>query len=158
MTAADGQPVDAAEIIDLLGLIPHPEGGWYRETWRATPITGSPESPESPGERAAGTAIYFLLIAGEVSHWHRVDAAETWHFYAGAPLEVWISTDGEDRELHLLGLDLMGGERPQVVVPPGAWQSASTRGDFTLVGCTVVPGFTFDAFELAPEGWEPRPS
>jgi predicted cupin superfamily sugar epimerase len=152
MSVLGGQPVDAAEIIDLLGLVPHPEGGWYRETWRAEPGDGDPDG------RSGGTAIYFLLVAGELSNWHRVDAAETWHFYAGAPLELWISSDGADRELHLLGLDLLAGERPQVVVPPGAWQSASSRGDYTLVGCTVVPGFTFDGFELAPEGWEPRPS
>lgn len=152
MSVLGGQPVDAAEIIDLLGLVPHPEGGWYRETWRAAPAGGDPDG------RSAGTAIYFLLVAGELSHWHRVDAAETWHFYAGAPLELWISADGAARELHLVGIDLLAGERPQVVVPPGAWQSASSRGDYTLVGCTVVPGFTFDGFELAAEGWEPRPS
>jgi uncharacterized protein len=151
MSRPGGQPADAAEIIDLLGLVPHPEGGWYRETWRSESMSGQPQG------RAAGTAIYFLLIAGERSHWHRVDAAETWHYYAGAPLELWISTDDVGRELHVLGTDLLAGERPQVVVPPGVWQSATSRGDFTLVGCTVVPGFSFDGFELAPDDWQPRP-
>jgi uncharacterized protein len=152
MSAPGGPPVDAAEIIDELGLVRHPEGGWYRETWRSEPMPGHPAG------RAAGTAIYYLLVAGERSDWHRVDAAETWHHYAGAPLELWLSTDDGSPELHLLGVDLMAGERPQVVVPPGVWQSAATRGDYTLVGCTVVPGFTFDGFELAPDGWEPGPS
>ena len=152
MSAPGGGPLDAADIIDLLGLVPHPEGGWYRETWRSDPRAGDASG------RAAGTSIYFLLVAGERSHWHRVDAAETWHFYSGAPLELWVSTDGEQSELHTVGLDLMAGERPQVVVPPGAWQAAATRGDYTLVGCTVVPGFTFDGFELAPPGWEPGSS
>ena len=152
MTASGGAPLAAADIIDLLGLVPHPEGGWYRETWRSDPRAGDASG------RAAGTSISFLLVAGERSHWHRVDAAETWHFYSGAPLELWVSTDGEQSELHTVGLDLMAGERPQVVVPPGAWQAAATRGDYTLVGCTVVPGFTFDGFELAPPGWEPGSS
>jgi predicted cupin superfamily sugar epimerase len=153
MTAPSGPPpLAAAEIIDLLGLVPHPEGGWYRETWH------SPEAADDASGRALGTAIYFLLVAGERSHWHRVDAAETWHFYDGSPLELWISPDGVHEELHLVGLDLMAGERPQVVVPPGAWQSATSRGDYTLVGCTVVPGFSFDGFELAPDGWEPHPA
>jgi len=144
--------MDAAEIIDLLGLIPHPEGGWYAETWRSPAIGGD----SVDGARAAGTAIYFLLVAGERSHWHRVDAAETWHHYDGAPLELWMAADEHTRpELHLLGTDLVVGERPQVVVPSGEWQAAWSRGDWTLVGCTVVPGFEFAGFELAPEGWEP---
>ncbi len=135
-----------AEIIDALGLVPHPEGGWYRETWRA----------EADGEgRARGTAIYYLLVAGERSHWHRVDAVETWHHYSGGPLELWISTNGVDRELHVLGTELRAGERPQVGVPAGAWQAANPRADYTLVGCTVVPGFEFDGFELAPPDWQP---
>jgi len=135
-----------AEIIDTLALIPHPEGGWYRETWSAeTAHDGRPE----------GTAIYFLLVAGERSHWHRVDAAETWHHYAGDPLDLWVSVDGVTRELQVLGTDLMAGERPQQVVPAGAWQAANSRGDFTLVGCTVVPGFDFAGFELAPPDWQP---
>ncbi len=138
--------MDAAEIIDTLGLIPHPEGGWYRETWRAE---------AAPDERSPGTAIYYLLTSGERSHWHRVDAAETWHHYAGGALELWISAEGSHRELHVLGTDLLAGERPQVVVPPGAWQAANPRGDFALVGCTVVPGFDFSGFELAPPAWQP---
>lgn len=141
--------MDAAEIIDTLGLIPHPEGGWYRETWKGD---------DGPDGRALGTAIYYLLTAGEHSHWHRVDAVETWHHYAGGPLELWISSDGHDRELHVVGTDLQAGERPQVEVPHGAWQSANSRGPFTLVGCTVVPGFTFAGFELAAPGWQPGPA
>ncbi len=132
----------------MLGMLPHPEGGHYVETWRAD---------ASPDERPAGTAIYFLLQAGERSGWHRVDAAEAWHFYAGAPLELSIaSDDGRGAATHhRLGDDLVGGERPQVVVPVGAWQAARTLGDWTLVGCTVAPGFRFEGFELAPPGWEP---
>ena len=136
----------AAEIIDLLGLAPHPEGGHYRETWRA-------DTPE--GTRAPGTAIYFLLSEGERSHWHRVDAAEIWHWYAGAALEIECSTAGQGREAHRLGPDLAAGERPQLIVPPGAWQAAHTLGAWTLVGCTVSPGFEFSGFELAAPDWEP---
>ncbi|HEY5155140.1 MAG TPA: cupin domain-containing protein [Acidimicrobiales bacterium] len=138
--------MEPAEIIDALGLIPHPEGGWYRETWR---------SAEVDDERALGTAIYYLLVAGEHSHWHRVGATETWHHYAGGPLELWISRDGVERELVVLGTDLTGGERPQAVVPAGAWQAANPREAFALVGCTVVPGFDFADFELAPPDWQP---
>ena len=104
--------------------------------------------------RAASTAIYFLLARGERSHWHRVDAAEVWHFYAGAPLELDIAAAGR-RERVALGGDLTAGQRPQAVVPAHAWQAAQTRGDWTLVGCTVAPGFEFAKFELAPNGWEP---
>ncbi|HWA18595.1 MAG TPA: cupin domain-containing protein [Devosia sp.] len=134
----------AAEIIALLELKPHPEGGWYRETF----------VDAIPGGRARSTAIYFLLEAGQISHWHRVDAAELWHWHAGAPLELSIATAGR-RETLTLGADLPGGERPQGVVPPGAWQSARSRGQWTLVGCTVAPGFEFSRFELAPPGWQP---
>jgi uncharacterized protein len=141
--------VDAGEIIDLLGLVPHPEGGWYTETWRGAASQDS--------TRAAGTAIYFLLVDGQQSHWHRVDAVEIWHHYLGDALELWLSADGENQELHLLGPDLESGERPQIAVPEGVWQSAVSRGPFTLVGCTVAPGFEFEGFELAPEGWEPSP-
>jgi uncharacterized protein len=141
--------MDAETIIATLGLRPHPEGGYYAETWRA---------PGAPGERPAGSAIYFLLCAGETSAWHRVDAAEAWHFYAGAPLSLRIRDGGgaTDPVAHRLGMDLEAGERPQVVVPAGAWQSATSLGPWTLVGCTVSPAFTFDGFELAPPGWEPR--
>lgn len=133
-------------IVERLGLQPHPEGGWYRETWRA----GAPG-----GQRAAGTAIYYLLEAGQVSRWHRVDAAEIWHWYGGAALELTLSPDGRECETAILGADIEAGERPQVVVPPGCWQSAFPRGGYTLAGCTVSPGFEFEAFELAPEGWAP---
>ena len=140
--------MDADGIIELLGLRPHPEGGWYAETWRAEAATG---------ERAAGTAIHFLLRAGEASHWHRVDAAEIWHWYAGAPLELRIAPGDGDTPgaAHRLGPDLGAGERPQIVVPVGDWQAARSLGDWTLVGCTVSPGFRFEGFELAPPGWEP---
>jgi uncharacterized protein len=142
--------VDASEIIDSLGLVPHPEGGWYSETWR---------HDEGPDGRGHASAIYFLLVAGERSHWHRVQGAEMWHFYDGAPLELWMARTEESRaDLHLLGTDLLAGERPQILVPPGWWQAAASRGDYTLVGCTVAPGFAFSEFELAPEGWAPSPS
>jgi len=137
----------AADIIRLLDLKPHPEGGHFRETFRDTrPING----------RAASTAIYFLLAAGERSHWHRVDAAEAWHWYAGAPLvlELVDTQAGPIRHVKL-GADLAAGERPQAVVPAGVWQAAETLGDWTLVGCTVAPGFEFSGFELAPKGWKP---
>ena len=138
--------VRAADIVKALGLQPHPEGGWYAETWRA----GAGES-----ERASGTAIYYLLEAGQRSHWHRIDAAEVWHFYAGAPLTLSISKDGQEAEHFTLGADLAAGERPQLIVPPNAWQSADSNGAFTLVGCTVSPGFVFDTFEMAPKDWAP---
>lgn len=138
----------AREIIEALGLEPHPEGGWYRETWRA-------EAP--PGERAAGTAIYYLLEAGDVSHWHRVDAAEVWHWYAGGPLSLTVSPDGHDAESAILGPEIAAGQRPQRIVPAGWWQTATSLGAFTLVGCTVAPGFTFDGFEMAPPDWRPTP-
>jgi predicted cupin superfamily sugar epimerase len=142
----------AADIIRLLGLEPHPEGGHFRETFR--------DRADSTG-RAASTAIYFLLARGERSHWHRVDAAEAWHHYAGAPLMLEISKDGDGGgdaavERIRLGADLMAGERPQAVVPAYAWQAATSLGDWTLVGCTVAPGFVFSGFELAAPGWAPQ--
>ena len=136
----------AADVIALLDLKPHPEGGHYRETFR---------DPVTVDGRSVGTAIYFLLAAGERSHWHRVDAAEIWHFHAGAPLSLQTS-DGVTIDTVTLGSDLSLGHRPQGVVPPGVWQSASTLGDWTLVGCTVSPGFDFAGFELAPAGWSPE--
>ncbi len=136
----------ADDIIRLLELEPHPEGGHYRETFRDTTATGS--------GRAASTAVYFLLRSGEVSRWHRVDAAEVWHWYAGAPLLLGIVENGQRREVQL-GCDFAAGERPQAVVPPQAWQQAQSLGAWTLVGCTVAPGFEFAGFELAPPGWEP---
>ncbi len=137
---------DADALIDALGLAPHPEGGWYRQTWAA---------PAPEGERPAGTAIYYLLRAGERSHWHRVDADEIWLFHAGEPLclSQGPAAEGPRRD-EVLGLDLAAGERPQIVVPAGHWQSARPLGAFTLVSCTVSPGFRFEGFELAPPGFD----
>ncbi|MCB1335870.1 MAG: cupin domain-containing protein [Roseivivax sp.] len=134
----------ADQIIARLGLTPHPEGGHYRQTWIA----------QGPG-RTAGTAIYFLLKAGERSHWHRVDAAEIWHFYAGAPLVLsQAATAGGPRRDQVLGPDLEAGQAPQIVVPPLYWQAARSTGEYTLVGCTVSPAFQFEGFELAPPGFD----
>ena len=136
----------ADDIVSLLDLEPHPEGGAFRETFR-----------DRPGEdgRSRSTAIYFLLRDGQRSAWHTVDAIEMWHWYAGAPLKLWISDDGKQVRELTLGNDLASGERPQGIVPERAWQSAQTTGDWTLVGCTVAPGFEFSGFTLAEEGWEP---
>ena len=156
----------AADLIARLGLEPHPEGGWYRQTFR----------DDVPGGRARSTAIYFLLERHQRSHWHRVDAVEVWHWYAGAPLELSIAppqpveaapvADGSVAALEAtagsawrtltLGIDFAAGQLPQGIVPTDHWQSARSLGDWTLVGCTVAPGFEFDGFELAPQGWEPR--
>jgi predicted cupin superfamily sugar epimerase len=142
-------PVTAADaIIALLGLAPHPEGGHFVETFR--------DSPGADG-RARSTAIYYVLRKGEQSRWHRVDAVEIWHHYAGAALELSIAEDGRAARRIRLGRDLVAGDRPQAVVPEGAWQSARPLGDWALVGCTVTPGFVFSGFELAPEGFEPPP-
>jgi predicted cupin superfamily sugar epimerase len=138
--------MDADTLIDLLGLQPHPEGGWYGETWRA---------PSDAGERPASTGIYFLLKAGERSHWHRVDADELWLFHAGDPLRLSISSDGERVDDLVLGQDLEDGQHPQAVVPTGRWQAAEPLGEWTLVSCVVAPGFSFEGFELAPPGWRP---
>ena len=141
------QAADAADaIIRALGLEPHPEGGHYAETWRDAPDDGA---------RGSGTAIYYLLKAGELSAWHRVDATEIWHWYAGAPLKLGISEDGRSARTVVLGLAVLNGERPQAIVPPSAWQSAESMGDWTLVGCTVSPAFEFAGFEMAPDGWAP---
>ncbi len=139
---------DARAIIETLGLAPHPEGGWYRETWRAE---------AAPGARAAGTAIYYLLEADQFSHWHRVDAAEIWLWHAGAPLALTLSPDGHDAESHVLGPEIAQGQRPQIVIAPRWWQTAASLGRFTLVSCTVSPGFEFDGFEMAPPDWRPTP-
>jgi len=136
----------ADDVIRLLDLQPHPEGGHYRETFRDTAADAS--------GRAASTAIYFLLRAGEISRWHRVDAAEVWHWYAGAPLSLAIVEEGHRRDIRL-GTDLVAGERPQAVVPVHAWQQAQSLGAWTLVGCTVAPGFAFAGFELAAPGFDP---
>jgi predicted cupin superfamily sugar epimerase len=141
------QVLTAADVIRLLDLKPHPEGGHFRETFRDTRLVED--------DRAASTAIYFLLARGERSHWHRVDAVEMWHWHAGAPLELEIAK-GEGRiERVTLGTNLTSGQRPQAVVPAHAWQAAQTLGDWTLCGCTVAPGFEFKHFELAPQGWVP---
>ena len=144
------EPLTAATIIRELGLQPHPEGGHYRETFRDAVTPGEGDAP-----RGASTAIYYLLQAGEISRWHRVDADEMWHWYAGSPLALSLSPYGRSSETLHLGPDLAGGQRPQVLVPAGAWQSAQSLGPWTLVGCTVSPGFMFESFELAPEGWQP---
>ena len=129
------------DVIAALGLEPHPEGGWFRETWR----------------EPATTAIFYLLGAGERSHWHRVDATEIWHFYGGDPLELSVSADGRQVDRHVLGPDLAAGHRPQLVVPAGIWQAARPLGAWTLAGCTVAPAFRFSGFELAEPGWAPGP-
>jgi predicted cupin superfamily sugar epimerase len=137
----------AAEVIAALGLKPHPEGGWYGETWR---------DPARADERPAVSAIYYLLEAGQVSAWHRIDAAEVWLFHSGAPLRLSLAAgDDSAPETHRLGPDLAAGERPQVVVPTGWWQSAVSAGDWTLVSCVVAPAFSFDGFTMAQPGWSP---
>ncbi len=136
----------ATDVIRLLGLEPHPEGGHFRETFRDACEIGG---------RAVSTAIYFLLARGERSHWHRIDAVEVWHWYAGAPLALEICREPRRVERLTLGCALAGGERPQVVVPSHAWQAAQSLGDWTLCGCSVAPGFDFKGFELAPPGWSP---
>jgi uncharacterized protein len=136
----------AADIIARLGLKPHPEGGHYRETFRDRRV--------DENGRARSTAIYFLLARHERSHWHRIDAVEIWHYYAGSALVLEIA-DGDTRQSIRLGPDLAAGEVPQAIVPARAWQAAESSGDWTLVGCTVAPGFDFEAFELAPDGWTP---
>ncbi len=136
----------AKAIIDALNLKPHPEGGWFVETWRAD---------TAEGERPIATAIYYLLTFGERSHWHRIDATEIWHYYGGAPLRLSISADAQATEHFMMGQRIGAGDRPQVIVPPNAWQSAESLGPWTLVGCTVSPGFLFDTFELAPKDWAP---
>jgi predicted cupin superfamily sugar epimerase len=140
------QSLTARDVIRLLDLKPHPEGGHFREMFRDTRLVDN--------SRAASTAIYFLLARGERSHWHRVDAVEIWHFYAGAPLQLEIAEEGR-RERIALGAHLAAGERPQGIVPAHAWQAARSLGDWTLVGCSVAPGFEFAKFELAPKGWMP---
>ncbi len=136
---------EADRLIEALRLSPHPEGGWFRETFR-----------DAPGEsrRPLSTAILFLLKAGEASHWHRIDAAEIWHWHRGQALELTIAQDGA-RTVVRLGPDIEAGETPQAIVPAGAWQMTRPLGEYGLVGCTVAPGFEFSSFELAPEGFEP---
>ena len=132
----------ASEIVKLLDMQPHPEGGFYKETFRDD----------------ASTAIYYLLEAGDHSHWHRVHgSSEIWHHYAGGPLALTLSPNGHDAEAHRLGKNINAGEKPQLVVPAGWWQTAESLGHWTLVGCTVAPGFDFENFEMAPDDWRPVP-
>jgi len=145
-----GGAVTAREVRRRLALAPHPEGGWYRETFRD-------ERTDAAG-RAASSAILYLLDVGESSEWHRVvDAAEVWHWHAGSPLVITVSPNGHDAAAHHLGPDLAAGQRPQFVVPAGCWQTATSLGAWTLVGCTVAPAFSFESFELAPSNWRPMP-
>ena len=141
-------PLTAQDIIRLLDLKPHPEGGYFRETFR--------DARQIAGGRAVSTAILFLLARGQRSHWHRIDAVEVWHWYAGALLALDIAPEGKQTEHVMLGCDLAAGERPQAIVPAQAWQAATTLGDWTLCGCTVAPAFEFSGFELAPKDWQPK--
>jgi predicted cupin superfamily sugar epimerase len=136
---------EVRDLIDSLGLARHPEGGWYRETWRAA---------AAGAQRSAGTSILFLLEAGQRSHWHRVDATELWIFQAGHALTLSTADAGDIRSVRL-GADVRAGEQPQHVIAPGQWQSAQAGDGWCLVACVVVPGFRFEGFELAPPGWEP---
>ena len=143
MSAAEMKPAD---IVAALNMQRHPEGGWYAETFRDT----------AGGSRGHSTAIYYLLEKGERSHWHKVtDASEVWLYHAGSPLTLSLSEDGKAVVTHRLGPDVISGERPQVIVPAGWWQSAEPTGTYTLVSCTVAPGFTFESFEMAPPDWQP---
>lgn len=139
--------ISADELIRSLGLEPHPEGGCFREVYRASAEAGT---------RSCVTSIYYLLKAGERSHWHRVDAVELWHYYAGAPLLLRVSEDGRAISEHRVGPAIAAGERPLGIVPKDAWQSAESLGAWTLVGCTVAPAFDFAGFTMAPPGWEPQ--
>ena len=141
------QSADA--IIKKLDLTPHPEGGHYRETFRDTRV-------DAQG-RSVSSLIYFLLGTGDVSDWHRVDATEIWHYYAGAPLVLTQSPNGHDASALHLGPDVLAGQHPQIVVPANHWQTATSLGAWTLVGCTVAPAFDFAGFELAPPNWRPTP-
>jgi predicted cupin superfamily sugar epimerase len=144
------EQLTAADIIACLELRPHPEGGYYRETFRDT-------KADAQG-RACSTVIYFLLARGEASQWHRIDATEIWHYYAGSSLTLRIAHDGCAHHTVTLGPNIAAGERPQAIVPASAWQTAQSTGDWTLVGCTVAPAFEFAKFEPAPTGWEPPPA
>jgi len=138
---------DAKTLIEKLGLAPHPEGGWYRETWRA---------PAADGERAIATAIHFLLEQGQRSHWHRVDASEIWLWHAGSPLTLLIAADDAGPvTTHSLGSDILAGQVPQQVIAPDHWQATEAPLGWGLVSCIVAPGFRFDGFTLAPPGWSP---
>jgi hypothetical protein len=138
---------EADDLIQQLQMRPHPEGGHYREAFR--------DNPPGGGKRAHSTAIYFLLKKGEVSRWHRIDSAEVWHFYRGSPLELSIAPLRGPAEKFILGNRFEKNERPLMAVPPNAWQTARSTGAYTLVGCTVAPGFDFEKLEMAPDGFEP---
>jgi predicted cupin superfamily sugar epimerase len=140
--------LSAQDIIRMLALKPHPEGGHFRETFR--------DPKQIVDGRSVSTAIYFLLARDERAHWHRIDAVEIWHWYAGAPLQLEIAAAPGRVERVTLGGDISAGLRPQAVVPPQAWQAAQTLGDWTLLGCTVAPGFDFAKHEVAPQGWSPE--
>ncbi|GAQ05047.1 hypothetical protein ALT_2368 [Aspergillus lentulus] len=144
------QSLSAQEVIETLNLSPHPEKGYYVETFR---------DRYSSNDRSHSTCIYYLLD-GESgpSRWHRVlDGAEVWHYYAGAPLQLSLSwNDGSPIRDIILGIDLKNGQRPQAIVERGEWQHAKCLGDWTLVGCTVAPAFLFESFEMAEPGWEPH--
>lgn len=136
----------ANEIVEILGMAPHPEGGWFVQTFKDS----------EGGTRGHSTAIYYLLEQGQRSHWHRViDAAEIWLWHGGATMQLSIYKDGKDTEIHQLGLDLKNGERPQAIVPANVWQSAKPSGEWALVSCTVAPGFEFEKFEMAEPNWQP---
>ena len=139
--------LDANTVIAKLGMQAHPEGGYFVETFRDT---------EGPEGRGHSTVIYYLLKAGEVSHWHRVDAVEAWFWQAGAPLELSIAQDGVDKQTLIMGPDILAGEQPRGIVPRHAWQSARSTGEWSLVSCMVAPGFLFEGFELAPDDWSPK--
>jgi uncharacterized protein len=141
------ETLSAEDVIELLQLSPHPEGGFFRETFR--------DSSRRADGRSASTAIYYLLAKGQTSAWHRVDAVEIWHYYAGAPLELLTSADGRLAKRSRLGPALNSSEQPQLIVSEREWQSATSCGNWSLVGCTVAPGFEFSAFELAPAGFRP---
>lgn len=141
------RPNDAAAVIAALGLAPHPEGGWYRETFR---------SAAAPGGRSPVTAIHFLLTEGQASRWHRVDADEIWCWHAGSPLSLGLAADAAvAAQWQTLGADVLAGEATQVVVPAGQWQAARAGAGWALVSCIVAPGFDFAGFSLAPPGWSP---
>ncbi len=139
---------EARTLIDRLGLTPHPEGGWYRETWRSQPLV--------PGDRSPGPAILFLLEQRQKSHWHRVDADELWLWHAGSPLDLMIADAADaNPETIVLGGDVLSGYQPQARVPATRWQAADAHRGWALVSCIVVPGFDFAGFELAAPNWSP---
>lgn len=156
MLGVSTEAQSAKDIIRLLELKPHPEGGFYKETFRDNDAGWNKQG--SKGVRGHSTAIYYLLEVGDCSAWHRVnDAVEVWHYYAGAPLVLTLSLDGHEAQSHRLGPNIDFGERPQVIVPAKCWQTAESLGEWTLAGCTVAPGFEFAGFEMAPPDWRPTP-